>query len=249
MGRGSPARSRSSKHKSSSYTRSHRNRSWSVERDSKSSRDRRRSRSRSTSKYSSRRNRYSRSRSRSLPKYGSSKSSSSSSKYQSSRRRRRSSSYSSSSESSYSSSSGGAHDKKITKKTEKMTIAADPPAPPNPNEMVFESVNLLHDVDKKPALDDLDNEGFVQKTFSSSKKPETVDLTAQAEKRAIEIEFQDSLLHHGVSFVMFLVPVHLIKPLHYTPSSYSATMKHGWKSGSRSCTTTGRGLLKETHKL
>lgn len=175
MGR-SPTRSRSSKHTSNNYKRSHRQRSRSVERES----------SRSTSKYSSRKSRHSRSRSRTPSKYSSSKSSS---KYQSSRRRRRSSS--SSSASSYSSSSRSpSPEKKPVKKAEV--------AEPKIKEVVFDSVNLLHDQDKKVALDDLDQDAFVQKEFSSKKKPENIIVDVQAQTVPVPPPV-DSLLHHGVS--------------------------------------------------
>lgn len=185
MGRNrSRSRSRSSKHSSSSYKKSsYRGRSRSVERDSKSSRDRdRRRRSRSNSKYSSSR-------------------SSKTSHHQSSRRRRRSSSYSSS-ESSYSSNSSRSPspERKLAKKVEKVNINSVEQPKPEP---VFDSVNFLHDKDKKDALDDLDNEGFVQKSFNSSSTGNTkttVDLNAQtiSVPKAKEPPPVDTLLHHGV---------------------------------------------------
>lgn len=66
-----------------------------------------------------------------------------------------------------------------------------------PKEMVFESVNFLHDKDKKVALDDLDQDAFVQKTFTSSKISHP-DATMAPVATVKEEPPVDSLLHHGV---------------------------------------------------
>lgn len=77
-----------------------------------------------------------------------------------------------------------------------MTIAVEPPAPP---QIVFESVNLLHDdKDKKVELDDLDNEGFVQKSFTSNKKPEDPKVEMEPVAKVKEAPPVDTLLHHEV---------------------------------------------------
>lgn len=79
-----------------------------------------------------------------------------------------------------------------------MNIAVEqPPAPP---QIVFESVNMLHDdKDQKGELDDLDNEGFVQKSFTSNKKPDDPKVEAQPVPKVKEAPPVDTLLHHEVS--------------------------------------------------
>lgn len=70
--------------------------------------------------------------------------------------------------------------------------------PVPPKEVVFESVNLLHEKDKKAALDELDTVGFTQKEFSSStttnKKTES-NPEKIPEAKPFPV---DSLLHPGV---------------------------------------------------
>lgn len=76
---------------------------------------------------------------------------------------------------------------------------------PEPEAKVFESVNFLHDKDKKVELDDLEQEAFVPKTFSSSKKPELGNIIVNLDSQTLLVPEvkkppppEDSLLHYGV---------------------------------------------------
>lgn len=132
-----------------------------------------------------------RSKSRSPSKYSRSRRSSSKHKSSSSRRR-----YRSSSSSSYSSDS---RDYKRSPSPEQKKPAKKVPEKilpiPEPEVKVFESVNSLHDKDTKATLDDLEQEVFVPKAFSSSKKTETDCPSVTDPKKLLP---DDSLLHYGV---------------------------------------------------
>lgn len=55
------------------------------------------------------------------------------------------------------------------------------------------------------ALDDLDQDEFVQKSFNSSKKPDPENTIADPQTtKAKAVQQEDSLLHHGVSEEMLL---------------------------------------------
>lgn len=76
---------------------------------------------------------------------------------------------------------------------------------PEPEVKVFESVNFLHEKDKKVDLDELEQEAFVPKTFSSSKKPELGNIIVNLDTQTVLVPEakkpppEDSLLHYGVS--------------------------------------------------
>lgn len=125
-------------------------------------------------------------------------------------------------------------ERKLTKKVEKVTLNPPPVVVEHPKpEPVFDSVNFLHDKDKKVALDDLDNEGFVQKSFNSGSSKIIVDLNAQTilVPKAKEPPPVDTLLHHGVSGVHYSVKPIYNPDLLFHPISYLATMQPAWRSG------------------
>ena len=74
-----------------------------------------------------------------------------------------------------------------------MEITPSAPPKPDPQPLIFESVNKLHET---AALDDLEKEEFVPKSFNSSSKKAEEPV---AKAKLTEEAFKDSNLHHGVS--------------------------------------------------